>query len=179
MNSQTATTSVSVTASPLPDASFSGLASIYCTNSSPVSLQPATTGGQFNGPGIIGNTFNPANAGGGGIISYSVTSANGCSASTSQSVTVSGQLPPITNFIASGSLGNGNCSVQLTATATGNSFVFTGPQGYVFSNVYRNDGQYRVFANQVVQPGIYTLTAYGSGGCQTSQQLTVSGTACP
>ena len=51
--------------------------------------------------------------------------------------------------------------------------------GYAFSNTYRSGGTYAVFALAVKQPGVYTLKAYESGGCQTSAQVQVNGSACP
>jgi len=78
---------------------------------------------------------------------------------------------PIT---ASGPASSGN-PARLKATATGQSFVFTGPNGYVFSNVYRIPGSYSLFAPNVQTPGLYTLTVYGSPGCPSaSSTVTVN-----
>ena len=55
---------------------------------------------------------------------------------------------------------------RLTATASGSSFVFTGPGGYVFSSVFRTPGTYTVYAPDVTTPGVYTLTVSDKGGCQ-------------
>jgi hypothetical protein len=75
---------------PLPAVSFSGLASTYCTSNAAVTLTGSPSGGTFSGPGISGNTFNPATAGAGGpyTILYTYTNANGCSNNTSQQVSV-------------------------------------------------------------------------------------------
>ncbi len=43
-----------------PNAAFSNLSATYCTSDGPVTLVPTTTGGTFSGPGISGNTFDPA-----------------------------------------------------------------------------------------------------------------------
>jgi hypothetical protein len=51
-----------LTVKPVP--TFSGLASNYCVTDGAVTLTPTgTTGGTFSGPGVSGNTFNPATAG--------------------------------------------------------------------------------------------------------------------
>ncbi len=63
----------------LPDASFSGLNSTYCSSDAAVTLTPTgTIGGTFSGPGISGNMFDPAMAGGGThTITYTVSAQEG------------------------------------------------------------------------------------------------------
>ena len=75
---------------PLPSVSFSGLASTYCTTDAAVTLIGNPEGGLFTGPGIVGNQFDPSVAGTGGPynITYQFTDAFGCSASSTQQVTV-------------------------------------------------------------------------------------------
>ena len=89
----------------------------------------------------------------------------------------------ISGLIASGAVGNGVCTIKIQGTASGFSFVFTGPNGYVFSNVYRTDGTYTVIADGVKEPGQYTLTAsYPANNCGSSttitQTVTVGGAKC-
>ncbi|MEP7166034.1 MAG: hypothetical protein ABI741_15130 [Ferruginibacter sp.] len=86
--SKSATRTIQVNA--LPTVSFSGLAATYCTTNPAVTLTGSPAGGIFSGPGVSGNTFNPATAGAGGPynIVYSYTNANGCSNNTTQQVTV-------------------------------------------------------------------------------------------
>jgi hypothetical protein len=51
-----------MTVKPIP--TFSGLANNYCITDGAVTLTPTgTTGGAFSGPGVSGNSFNPATAG--------------------------------------------------------------------------------------------------------------------
>lgn len=79
----------SVTVNALPVVSFSGLAANYCTTDASVQLTGSPAGGTFSGTGISGDTFDPATAGAGTFtITYSYTDGNGCSATTSQDVTV-------------------------------------------------------------------------------------------
>ncbi|MEM7036582.1 MAG: hypothetical protein AAF570_06340, partial [Bacteroidota bacterium] len=78
-----------------PAVSFSGLAASYCINDAPATLNGQPAGGTFSGPGIVGDTFNPALAGFG---THSITYTWG-TASHSQNVTVapgSGPAPIIT-----------------------------------------------------------------------------------
>jgi hypothetical protein len=69
-----------------------------------------------------------------------------------------------------------NQPVSLKADGTGNSFVFTGPNGYVFSSVYRSIGTHSAFATDITQPGLYTLTT--ALGC-TKSTSTITLSACP
>ena len=126
-----------------------------------------------------GATGNTALVSTGGLYTVRATDNNGCLSTASRQVEQ--VLPPTaSNFSSSGVLGAGTCSVQLNALATGNAFVFTGPGGYVFSNVYRTGGTYAVFGQNVKLPGTYTLTIYSGPGCAPVTYTTeVTGTACP
>lgn len=77
----TNTAQVSVVVNPLPTVSLSGLAASYHVNAAAVTLSGNPAGGSFSGPGVTGNTFNPAAAGVGGPynIAYTYTDGNGCS----------------------------------------------------------------------------------------------------
>jgi hypothetical protein len=60
-----------------------------CVDASPVTINATPAGGVLTGPGVSGNTFNPALAGvGTHTLSYSYTDANGCSNTTSNQITV-------------------------------------------------------------------------------------------
>ncbi len=86
----TNTAQVTVVVNPLPNVSFSGLASSYQVNASPVTLIGTPAGGTFSGPGVSGNTFNPSAAGVGGPynIAYTFTDGNGCSNTDVKQTTV-------------------------------------------------------------------------------------------
>ncbi len=74
------------------------------------------------------------------------------------------------------------CPVRLRGAGSGQTFVFTGPNGYVFSEVHRTAGTYQPVAFDVRVPGMYTLQAGASGGCGTSvpAQMTVTvARSCP
>lgn len=53
---------------------------MYCDTVSPIALTGAPSGGTFSGPGINGNSFDPALAGAGGpyVITYTYTNVYGC-----------------------------------------------------------------------------------------------------
>ena len=87
-----------------------------------------------------------------------------CSGTASGMVTVSEGALSIPRVEVRGILGSGNCSVSVAVVGTGNSYVLTGPGGYVFSTVYRSIGEHSVVFPSVVRPGLYTLTIY-SGSC--------------
>ena len=65
----------------LPAVNFSGLNAYFCIYSAPVLLTGFPAGGSFSGPGITGNTFNPATAGPGthSITYFYTDPVTGCS----------------------------------------------------------------------------------------------------
>lgn len=90
MNCSSPRVPATVTVNALPQPTFSGLNANYFENDPSTLLSAMPAGGFFSGPGISGNIFDPALAGPGGpyTITYSYTDPNGCSASTTQTVTV-------------------------------------------------------------------------------------------
>lgn len=79
---------ITVTVNPIPDASFTGLSASYCSNDGIAILSPVTAGGTFSGSGISGADFIPSAANlGNNDVTYQVT-VNGCTSSTTQSITV-------------------------------------------------------------------------------------------
>ena len=96
----TACNSVTTTLAPivvnsLPTPSFSGLASSYCQNATPVSLSSVVspTGGVFTLDGSPASSFNPASLSvGQHTVVYSYTNSSGCTGTANQTVTVE-QLP--------------------------------------------------------------------------------------
>ncbi|HEX8549558.1 MAG TPA: gliding motility-associated C-terminal domain-containing protein, partial [Cytophagaceae bacterium] len=86
------------TVNALPVASFSGLASSYCSNDAAVSLTPTIVGGTFSGSGTdaIKNTFTPRSAGLNNI-TYTISDAKtGCNNSSTQRTNVNAL--PIATF---------------------------------------------------------------------------------
>ncbi len=90
-----------------------------------------------------------------------------------------GSTPSALNLTVSVPLGSTpNCTAVLTATGNGTKFVFTGPNGYVYTYVYRDFGSRIISAVGVKEPGTYTLTVYGPAGDLITQNVNVTGQAC-
>ncbi|CAN5503419.1 hypothetical protein BH11BAC1_BH11BAC1_01210 [soil metagenome] len=117
---------VAVTVNPLPTVSFSGLNTSYSSNASAVTLTGSPAGGNFSGPGINGNQFNPATAGVGGPynIVYSYTNGQGCTNAQTRQVTVT---TPTVNCLLPNNLSASNIqntSAQVNwANATADTFL--------------------------------------------------------
>lgn len=69
--------------------SFTGLKQSYCSNEQPSQLVGTPSGGTFSGPGVNGNTFNPASAGEGTHqITYSIQTVTGAPVTSTQTTVV-------------------------------------------------------------------------------------------
>jgi hypothetical protein len=161
--SNTANQTVVVNAAPAPV--LSGLATAYCINANPVTLNGTPGSGIFGGPGVSGNTFTPQVAGQGNhVITYSVTDGNNCTGTASTQVTVNPQ--PTVGFAG---LLNNYCTsspdVQMTAFPQGGSFTGTGVSGNVFSPSQAGPGVYTV---------TYTVTDANLCTNAYSQQVAVN-----
>ena len=112
---------------------------------------------------------------------YQVVGSAACQSVTSAAFALSvNELAPPAAILSLKASESG-CPVRLVGRATGTAFVFTSPNGYVFSNVYRSGGTYNVIGEGVVKPGIYTLTSTYTNNCGTntvSQSVTVT-RSCP
>ncbi|MPR33638.1 choice-of-anchor Q domain-containing protein [Salmonirosea aquatica] len=161
----TSTSSQNVTVKPLPNTSFSGLASSYCADAAAITLTPTTPGGTFSGPGVADNTFTPANAGSGGTITYTVT-VDGCTSTSSQNVTVRPPINLTTSPNTSVVYGYGSSCTTLTASATGG----TGTLRLAWSNGATGN------STQVcpTQTTTYTVTATDAAGCSATKIITVT-----
>ena len=89
--------------SPLPTVG-AGNNVTFCLNQAPVDLTIGSfpLGGSYTGPGVIGNDFDPAQAGiGDHTITYTFVDANGCSGTDQRDITVNGgpQLEVGDNFV--------------------------------------------------------------------------------
>lgn len=78
-----------VTINPLPVVDFPPLPTV-CFDAAPVALNTASpAGGNYSGPGVTGNIFNPATAGTGThTITYTYTDVNGCTNTANSNITV-------------------------------------------------------------------------------------------
>lgn len=185
-----ASTTAPLTVNAVPNASFTGLAAVFCADAAAVTLIPTVTGGTFSGPGVSGSTFTPASAGSGGTISYSVT-ASGCTNSSSQNVTVE----PLPTPVLTG-LNEAYCkdagAVALTGTPAGGSFTIDGSSATQLDPTSLSAGNHTVrytvtingctaFAEQGVEikalPDAPTLVA-SPGTTTTNQPITVTASGC-
>ena len=81
---------LTVTVNPNPAVTFTGLNPNYCLANPVSALAGSPSGGTFTGPGVNGNSFDPAMSGvGNHTIIYAYADGNGCSGSTSQMTDVS------------------------------------------------------------------------------------------
>jgi len=85
-----ADTVICVTVNALPVVSIGSINNSYCQSDPAIQLVGTPTGGVFTGPGIVGNTFNPASANiGNNTITYTYTNAqSGCSNSAQVIISV-------------------------------------------------------------------------------------------
>lgn len=92
-NAGCTSTRTAVIATVTPNATMQALPSTICVNAASFTLtQGAPAGGTYSGPGVSGNTFNPATAGqGNATVTYTVNQ-NGCTSSATSTINVSGCL---------------------------------------------------------------------------------------
>ena len=165
VNSCSNTSTQTVTVSAPPIVSFSGLSSPYCISSPAIPLTGNPSGGTFSGTGISANSFYPSVAGIGTFtITYTYSDINGCSNTSSQTVTVTANPVPTitaggpTTFCQGG-------SVTLTASA-GTSYLWS--TGSTNNSIVVTTG------------GPYTVTVTNSNGCQgTSLPFTITVNPAP
>ena len=112
-----------------PDATIVTIDTL-CINNSPITLRAHDLGGVWSGPGVTGDTFDPAVAGPGThIISYSIANP-ACSDSDTEDITV---VPiPVVNIDRVGTVYINSSAINLNALPSGG--IFSGPAvtGYVF-----------------------------------------------
>ena len=160
-NGCAASSSSTMNVNQLPAVSLALTSSQVCTNASPITLSGGTpAGGTYNGAGVSGNMFDPVVAGQGPhTITYSFTSASGCSNSATSTLTVE-PLPSVTLTLG-------------TACVGAAPFVLTGgsPPGGTYSGPGVSGG---MFDPTVAGFGPHTIsyTYANAAGCAS----TVTGT---
>ncbi len=148
---------------------FSGLDSVYCTNTKSVTLTGFPTGGTFSGNGVTGNTFSPYSVGAGVYtIVYSLTNSNGCGGSYSSTTQVNNAIAVTVSGLSS-TLCTNSPNVLLTASSSGGTFsapdapdaIVEGTNGTTFSPSIAGVGKttiYYTYTNSLGCSGIDTLT---------------------
>ncbi len=114
------TASQVVTVNALPTVDLTGIASTYCNNANIVTLTGTPAGGTFGGPGVTGNTFNPALiVSSPAMVWYSYTNAS-TSCSNADTVTVTVNAAPTANAGTDQTIPF-NTSTTLSGSAIGGS----------------------------------------------------------
>lgn len=178
----TGTTTATITAKDSPTVSIGSSATVLSGGQSAT----LTASGADSYTWSTSSTANPITVSPVSTTVYSVSGTrSGCVGMASQQITF-GCDDPVAKAISAtvvSVLGPDNCAVTIQGLGTGSSFVITGPNGYVFSSVYRRMGTYPLPAAGVRQPGIYTFTASAINACgqvySDSITYVVTGTACP
>lgn len=150
-----------------PQVSINAVADM-CSNSQSVSLSGTPSGGIFNGPGVSGNTFNPAIVIPGQItVSYTVTDQeNECSGLAKTTFTVN--PAPVVNVIADKqSVCVDAPSVALTGVPAPGTFEGTGVSGSIFNPSEAGIGVHTIR---------YTVN---NGTCSSSDSTQITVTAIP
>ncbi|MCF8297277.1 MAG: hypothetical protein K9J13_07025, partial [Saprospiraceae bacterium] len=154
-----------VTVHNLPVVSITNLNSSYCVNATPITLSGNPSGGTFNGTGVSGGVFTPANAGTGShTITYNYTDGNGCSNLATQNVTING-LPTVSFSGLNSSYCVNAASATLNGSPAGGTFSGTGISGNTFNPAVAGAGTFTI-----------TYTATDGNGCSNTavQSVTVN-----
>jgi gliding motility-associated-like protein len=154
----TGTTTITVNALPVVNA---GTYAAVCVNGSAVTLAGTPAGGTFSGPGVTGNSFNPATAGvGTHTITYNYTDANSCSNTTTTTITVN-PLPVVTAGTYAPVCVNA-AAVALAGTPAGGTFSGTGVSGNSFNPATAGAGTHTI-----------TYTYTNANGCTNTGTTTI------
>ncbi|WP_411032405.1 gliding motility-associated C-terminal domain-containing protein [Spongiimicrobium sp. 3-5] len=116
-----------ITVNDLPVVSFNDPADI-CVDANAVDLTTLASpvGGTFSGPGVTGNNFDPAVAGTGAhILTYEFTDTNGCTNSTTATITVNAL--PVVTFTGPSDICVDANALDLTTLASPIGGTFSGP----------------------------------------------------
>jgi len=161
----TASTSVSSnTAAPTATLSASPSATLTCAQTS-LTLTAGGGGSSyaFNGPGVVSQSNNQAVVNRAGSYSVSVSSANGCSATATTTISQN-TTAPTASLMSSGTLSCSQTSVTLTASPSGQTYTFSGP-----GVVSQNGNTATVNAG-----GLYSVTVLSGNGCSSVASTAVS-----
>lgn len=155
------TTTAIILIVPYPDATITPVSPL-CLNSPVINLTAHDPGGVWSGPGVTGNVFDPSLAGvGNHIITYSITTASGCTDSDQTTITV---LPvPDATINPTGILCFNGPVVTLTAHDPGGTWSGPGMTGSNFNPSIAGIGNHTI---------TYSITDIN--GCSSSDQITIT-----
>ena len=146
---------------PLPNLTINAPNSI-CINAAPIPINLSPTGGTLSGPGVTGNTFNPASAGiGTHTLTYNYTDGNGCSNTTTKIITVN-PLPTISTN-APTSLCINEDPITLNGTPANGVFTLNGNTITTFNPAQLGIGNFSI-----------TYATTDVNGCSNSQTFDIT-----
>ncbi|MBD2700248.1 putative Ig domain-containing protein [Spirosoma sp. BT702] len=160
-NEQTTTAIASLVVNATPIATLSASGTLTCTQTSVTLTADGGNTYQFSGPGVLNQSANGAVINVAGTYSVTVTSASGCSATSSTTVFSRTEAPTAT-LSTSNTLTCAQTSVTLTAGG-GATYQFSG------LGILSQSGNVAI----VNVAGIYSVTATAPNGCSASQTTTV------
>ncbi|MBL4577977.1 MAG: SprB repeat-containing protein, partial [Flavobacteriales bacterium] len=153
---------------PMPVASFTGLAPGYCASNPAAPLIGTPAGGTFSGPGIIGNSFDPATAGvGTHNIMYLYSDGNNCSDSSFQTVVVNTDSPFLSVDSVMTTVAACDSTCNAIAEVIGSGGVV--PYSYLWSN-----GDVGTVAVSLCASTFY-VTVTDANGCTADNDIIVAG----
>lgn len=115
---------IQLTVNPGSDARFAGLDTAYCLSNTTIQLQTLAQG-VFDGPGVVGSTFNPQLAGvGTHRVRHVVATIAQCPDTVIQTVRVYAPLPPLSFSLPRTTFCSNDAPVQSTFTALPNGRFF-------------------------------------------------------
>ncbi|MCA1757921.1 MAG: PKD domain-containing protein [Bacteroidales bacterium] len=130
-----------ITVYPVPDATIlSG--GIVCSSDPPFTLVAVDPGGIWTGPGVTGNTFDPAIPGAGNhTVTYTITDTNGCTGYDETIITVA---TPDATITPVDTLCNDSAPVTLTAVDLGGAWSGPGVIGNRFHPIIAGTGDHKI-----------------------------------
>jgi PKD domain/CHU_C Type IX secretion signal domain len=151
---------ITITVGSSPDATITPVGNM-CVNSPQITLNAHDQGGTWIGPGVTGNTFDPAIAGvGSHIIRYSIANAN-CSDSDQINIVVMAKpdatIDPVNNLCIN------NSKVNLVAHDQGGTWSGQGVLGALFDPALAGTGTHLI---------TYAIT--NASGCSDTDQISVT-----
>lgn len=146
---------------PYPDATIAPVDTL-CRNDDPVTLSAHDPGGEWSGPGVTGDRFNPAAAGPGNhVVRYEITNADGCNDEDEVTITV---VPtPDATIIPVGVLCFTDSTIVLRAHDPGGSWSGPGVVGSTFDPAISGYGNH---------PVTYSITDIN--GCSDNDHITIT-----
>jgi hypothetical protein len=151
----------------------------YCSNEAPFELSASPPGGTFSGPGVSGNTFDPAAAGVGvHTITYTINGCSGVSSDFKSVEVVSSNVSASINYAGSPYCRTINTPQAVTLTGTTGGIFTASPPGL---SINASTG---AITPSTSTQGTYTVTysVNGGGGCgnfSTTTSVTITNSITP